>query len=122
MPARMHDCPNCHSGLVPTEFSCVSCGLALRGRFTRSRLARLTGEHQQLVEALLLAGGNLKELERELGVSYPTVRKRVGEARMALEVLRETDRMQVDEWLAQVERGKLTAEEAARLIDGLGGT
>ena len=118
----MHDCPHCQSELVPTEFSCGACGLALRGGFTQSRLARLSGEHQQLVEALLLAGGNLKELERELGISYPTVRKRVGEARAALEALHEADRQSIDTWLDQVERGELPAEEAARYIDGLGGT
>ena len=117
----MHDCPHCHGELVATEFSCHACGLALRGRFTRSRLARLSGAHQRLVEALLLAGGNLKELERELGVSYPTVRKRVGEAREALEQLRRADQLMVDDWLGQVERGELGAEEAARFIDGLGG-
>ncbi len=117
----MHDCPNCRAALIPTEFSCAACGLALRGRFTRSRLARLSGAHQQLVEALLLAGGNLKELERVLGVSYPTVRKRVGEARAALAGLREADRTRIDDWLGQVERGELNAEEAARYIDGLGG-
>jgi hypothetical protein len=117
----VRDCPHCHGELVPTEFSCRACELALRGDFTRSRLDRLSGEHQQLVEALLLAGGNLKELERELGVSYPTVRKRVGEARMALEVLLETDRKRIDDWLGQVERGELNPELAARHIDGLGG-
>ena len=117
----MHDCPHCRTELVPTELSCGTCGLALRGHFTRSRLARLSGDHQRLVEALLLAGGNLKELERELGVSYPTVRKRVGEARAALEALRNADQQSIDDWLGQVARGELKAEQAARYIDGLTG-
>ncbi len=117
----MHDCPHCHADLVPTELSCGTCGLALRGRFTRSRLARLSGDHQRLVEALVVAGGNLKELERELGVSYPTVRKRVGEARAALQALRSTDQQSIDDWLGRVARGELSAEQAARYIDGLTG-
>lgn len=117
----MHDCPHCHGQLEPTELACGGCGLALRGRFPRSRLARLSGAHQQLAEALLLAGGNLKELERSLGLSYPTVRKRVGEAGAALARLQAEDQQAIAGWLGQVERGELPADEAARYIDGLGG-
>ncbi|MDX1593027.1 MAG: DUF2089 family protein [Gammaproteobacteria bacterium] len=118
----MHACPQCHGPLRLSELACDGCGLALRARFTRSRLARLDPGEQQLVEALLLAGGNLKALERELGVSYPTVRKRVGEARASLERLRREDERAIAAWLDQVERGELPADEAARMIGGLHGS
>jgi hypothetical protein len=37
----------------------------------------MTREQLSLLESFLRARGNLKEMERELGISYPTVRARV---------------------------------------------
>lgn len=115
------DCPLCNSTLRPSEHSCDSCGVSLRGRFTQSRLARLGPAHQDVVELLLLSGGNLKDMEREMDVSYPTVRKRVAEAREALVALRSRDEADIAGWLEEVERGTLSPEEATRLIGGLSG-
>lgn len=70
-------CPICSGELAVTRLHCRSCGTTLEGDFNVGRFARLSREQFALLEGFLRSRGNLKEMERELGVSYPTVRARV---------------------------------------------
>jgi hypothetical protein len=70
-------CPVCSGELTITRLHCRSCGTALEGEFGVGRFGRLDREQMRLLESFLRSRGNLKEMERELGISYPTVRARV---------------------------------------------
>jgi hypothetical protein len=70
-------CPVCDGELLITRLHCRNCGTALEGEFGVGRFGRLTREQLALLESFLRSRGNLKEMERELGISYPTVRGRV---------------------------------------------
>lgn len=70
-------CPICAGELAVTRLHCRACGTTLEGDFSVGRFARLGREQFSLLESFLRSRGNLKDLERELGVSYPTVRARV---------------------------------------------
>jgi hypothetical protein len=73
-------CPVCGQDLLATRLECSSCGTEVTGRFTLGRLASLREPHASLLEMFLRVRGNVKEMERELGLSYPTVRARLEEA------------------------------------------
>jgi hypothetical protein len=70
-------CPVCSGELAVTRLHCRSCGTTLEGEFTVGRFGRLTREQLTLLESFLRSRGNLRDMERELGISYPTVRSRV---------------------------------------------
>jgi hypothetical protein len=70
-------CPVCEGELLISRLHCRSCGTALEGEFGVGRFGRLNKEQLALLESFLRSKGNLKEMERELGISYPTVRGRV---------------------------------------------
>ncbi len=70
-------CPVCSGELTITRLHCRTCGTALEGEFGVGRFGRLDREQMRLLESFLRSRGNLKEMERELGISYPTVRGRV---------------------------------------------
>jgi hypothetical protein len=70
-------CPVCAGELTVTRLHCRSCGTALEGEFGVGRFGRLDRDQMNLLESFLRSRGNLKEMERELGISYPTVRGRV---------------------------------------------
>jgi hypothetical protein len=70
-------CPVCADELTITRLHCRSCGTALEGEFGVGRFGRLDRDQMRLLESFLRSRGNLKEMERELGISYPTVRGRV---------------------------------------------
>jgi hypothetical protein len=70
-------CPVCAGELAVTRLHCRSCGTTLEGEFSVGRFGRLTREQLILLESFLRSRGNLRDMERELGISYPTVRGRV---------------------------------------------
>lgn len=70
-------CPVCTGELTVARLHCRTCGTALEGEFGVGRFGRLDRESMSLLESFLRSRGNLKEMERELGISYPTVRARV---------------------------------------------
>jgi hypothetical protein len=70
-------CPVCESRLQVTRLHCNTCGTTIEGEFNVGRFSRLGREQMALLESFLRSRGNLRELERELGLSYPTVKGRV---------------------------------------------
>jgi hypothetical protein len=70
-------CPVCSGELAVTRLRCGSCGTTLEGEFSVGRFARLSRDQTALLESFLRSRGNLRDIERELGISYPTVRGRV---------------------------------------------
>lgn len=70
-------CPVCESELHVTRLHCNTCGTTIEGEFNVGRFAHLGRDQMLLLEGFLRSRGNLRELERELGVSYPTIRGRV---------------------------------------------
>jgi hypothetical protein len=77
-------CPVCESQLRVTRLHCNTCGTTIEGEFSVGRFADLGRDQMLLLEAFLRSRGNLRELERELGVSYPTVRGRIDDLLRAL--------------------------------------
>jgi hypothetical protein len=131
------DCPVCDSPLTVTRLHCNNCGTTIEGEFTVGRFSRLNREQYALLESFLRSRGNLRELERELGVSYPTVRNRVEALLRALDLADGTPippepprvettaelKPQVDAEtrrgiLEQLARHELTAEQAAAALRG----
>lgn len=70
-------CPVCSNELSVTRLHCRSCGTALEGDFSVGRFGRLNRDQVALLESFLRSRGNLRDMVRELGISYPTVRSRV---------------------------------------------
>jgi hypothetical protein len=77
-------CPVCGGKLDITSLSCRNCSTAITGRFESCRFCRLSPEHLSFVEVFVKNRGNIKEIERELGISYPTVRNRLDQVIAAL--------------------------------------
>ncbi len=122
-------CPVCAGELAVTRLQCRSCGTAIEGDFSVGRFGRLSREQLALLESFLRTRGNLKELERELKVSYPTVRARVDALVRALGLADGSYVAEEDDEAARLEAGALrrdvlerlarheiTADEAAALI------
>src|SRR5580765_6284416 len=116
-------CPACGDDLRIVRLECPACGSALHGNFTLGRLARLTREQLQFVEIFIRCRGKIKDVEEDLGISYPTVVARLNEVvqAMGFEVRQEdTDlaarRQQILDELAS---GKVTAADAASRLRSL---
>lgn len=77
-PAHLapRDCPVCGERLALTRLTCHSCGTELSGDFASCEFCALGAEDRETLRVFLQSRGNMKELERHLGVSYPTARAR----------------------------------------------
>lgn len=72
-------CPVCSHELTVTRLDCGNCGTGIEGTFAFNRFARLSGEQLRFLEAFVKNRGVIKEVEADLGISYPTVRARLDE-------------------------------------------
>jgi hypothetical protein len=127
-------CPVCESRLQVTRLHCGTCGTTIEGEFNVGRFARLDRTQMSLLESFLRSRGNLRELERELGLSYPTVRGRVEtllrtlglgdgtaqpvDANPASEATTQVDPAVRRSVLERLAKHELTAEQAAAALRG----
>ncbi len=84
MARQLSKCPVCDSGTRVSEVSCDRCGAQVRANFDPCPFCRLPAEHLSFLDTFLRCEGNLSRVERELGISYPTVRGRFSAALAAL--------------------------------------
>ena len=77
-------CPVCGERMLVTKLRCSHCGTELSGEFAPCRFCRLEEKHLQFVETFLRCRGSINEVERALGVSYPTVKNMLDAALTAL--------------------------------------
>ena len=111
-----NDCPYCGSAMTVTRMNCHRCGVSIDAPFPMPRLGNLPIEHQRFIEMFVLASGSLKEIAEQTGVSYPTVRSRLDKIIESLrQEIAKTSEVKGN-ILDAVGEGKMTAEEAARLI------
>jgi hypothetical protein len=120
----LEECPTCGDALVATELSCDSCGTVIHGRYAPCPFCRLSPENLAFLEMFVRNRGNVKDMERELGVSYWTIRNRLNE------VVEEMDHdhsppspppnpgqsARRRDILEQLNQGEITVAEAAELL------
>jgi hypothetical protein len=69
-------CPVCDERLRITQLGCEACGTGISGDFEQCEFCALDRDDRDVLRVFLASRGNIKELERHLGVSYPTARAR----------------------------------------------
>ena len=127
-----HDCPVCGDALATTRLGCPTCGTELSGHFATCEFCALDTDDRDVLRVFLASRGNIKEVERHLGVSYPTARARVDRVITRLG-LAESDPPDVRgdggdggtdprrEVLDALARGEIAPGAARDLLDALGG-
>ena len=115
-------CPVCSARLVTNRLGCGECGTELSGEFAPCSYCGLPDDDLTLLRVFLTSRGNMKDLERHLGVSYPTARQRFADVLGRLgfeEVAPRVDREQV---LSDLAAGRLGLDEAEAQLraDGAG--
>jgi hypothetical protein len=113
------ECPVCGKQLKITKLQCTHCHTTIENEFELSNFASLSREQLHFVEIFLKCRGNIKEVEKELGISYPTVRGKLDDIISSLGYSTtkkaEVDRKKV---ILMLEKGEITAEEAISLLNG----
>ena len=84
MPELTGRCPMCEAELTVTHLRCQRCGTGLEGTFHLNKFDRLSRDQLRFVDVFMKNRGVIRDVERELGISYPTVRSRLDEVIRAL--------------------------------------
>ncbi len=122
------NCPVCGEKLSITKLGCPKCHTSLEGDFEPCEFCRLPAEDLEFAKVFIKCRGNIKDVEKELGISYPTVRGKldsvirnlgfevsVKEAARDLDLLKEAK----NEILEKLSRGEITPKEATEKIKKL---
>ncbi|HAM43523.1 MAG TPA: hypothetical protein DCM67_00665 [Propionibacteriaceae bacterium] len=116
------DCPVCGGELITTRVGCRACGTELVGEFAHCDFCGLDERETEVLRVFLASRGNLREVEKHLGVSYPTARARFTELLAKLGLAGEDvppAAMTREQVLSEVASGALTPDEAAALLADL---
>ena len=130
---RLTVCPACDGRLVPRELACKDCGLVVKTHFAGNEFVGLDEDNLHVLRIFVACEGRIRDMERALGVSYPTVKSRLAALRSALGVGRaaaETPRARSTEQRAsdserpadvldRLEAGKIEFDEALESIKRL---
>ncbi|TET85196.1 MAG: DUF2089 domain-containing protein [Anaerolineales bacterium] len=116
-------CPVCGDRLSVTRFHCRGCDTTIDGHFEIGRLGRLSAEQVAFIETFIRCEGKLSRMEPELGMSYPTLRARLGDIirTLGFPVGSEPPRMSDEERhrvLDDLASGAITPEEAMLQLEG----
>lgn len=119
-------CPVCSSRLKATRLKCDGCGTVIENQFELSNFNYLSSEQLSFVEVFLKSIGNIKDVEKELDISYPTVRAKLDEV---ITVLGHTALKREDSTSAKqehptsrkdvidmLEKGEITSDEALIML------
>lgn len=114
--AMVTRCPVCDSGMSVSELSCESCGTSVRGRFQVPELCRLPDDLYGFLLVFVKNRGVIRDVEKELGISYPTVRSRLDAVLAALGFGEQVGKVDSEQVIQMLERGEVSPEEAERLL------
>lgn len=117
-PEIKGQCPICGGENHVTRFQCTKCHTAVEGEFVLNKFSKLSEEQLRIVELFLLHRGNMKEMEKSLNISYPTVRNKLEEI---VETLGHTTKKHElansrEEILQKLSAKEITADEAVELL------
>jgi hypothetical protein len=109
-------CPFCGDELAITRLSCCGCNTQIDSQLDIPLFFRLPPDLQNFVLVFLRCQGKIRDVEKELGISYPTVCKRLD---LVNELLGNNgppiNRTHI---LEQLERGEINVQEATQLLKG----
>lgn len=113
-------CPVCGDEMRVVRLHCNGCETSLEGNFQLGQFLKLGPEQMHFVDVFLKCRGKIKDVEEELGISYPTVVARLNEVITALgyeaQPVQEEAQEMRKQILDELSEGRISASEAARRL------
>ncbi len=106
-------CPACQNNVYISELTCPSCQSIVRGKFPFLPFSNLTSGQIEFIKIFILCRGNIKEVEKEMKISYPTVRNKLDEV---IESISKIKTRTTSDVLTALENGEITSAEAIELL------
>lgn len=121
-------CPVCKNSLNVIKLHCDHCDTTIEGDFTLSKFNYLETEKLYFIEVFIKNRGNIKTIEKELNISYPTVKKMLDDVIVGLGyslepfedelISKEPVKPKVNNTsiLEKIEKGEMTVADAVEML------
>lgn len=116
-------CPICGGEVIVTRLNCRNCNTTIDGRFSSRSFSQLTPEQMDFVETFVKLEGKITRMEKELNLSYPTIRKLLHDVIRALgyepggeEELAELSEEERQQILNDLDSGDISLEDALKKL------
>lgn len=114
----INSCPVCSSSMKATRLSCNTCGTVIENDFSLSKFDRLSEDQLAFAEIFIKNSGSIKDVEKEMGISYPTVKGKLNDLIKAFGYNIEAEKPEKSPSVIDLlERGEITPEEALKKIN-----
>jgi len=117
----IHTCPVCDHSLHVKKLGCSNCRTVIENDFSLSKFATLSAEQMRFVEVFVVKRGNIKEVEKALEISYPTVRGKLNDIITVLghneEEGKHKEKIRKSQVIAMLENDEISAKEAVALLN-----
>jgi len=109
-------CPVCNGKLRAVRLKCSKCGTVIENEFELSKFESLGDDQLRFMETFVMCRGNIKDVEKELGISYPTVRAKLDDVISALGyVVVKKPAIESTEIIEMLEKGEISADQAVSM-------
>jgi hypothetical protein len=109
-------CPLCGDSIAVTQIRCAACGSEINGHFRAAGMSVLPVEYQKFITVFLRCRGNIRQAEKELGISYPTINKMLDTINSMLGSTSQGKPLTREEILDAIERGEISVKDATYIL------
>ncbi len=110
-------CPVCSSKLNVTKLKCTKCNTVIENEFELSKFSYLDKDQLRFVEVFLKCRGNIKDVEKEMRISYPTVRSKLDNVVESLGYkVNKKNKVDSSDIIEKLEKGEITPDDGIKAI------
>jgi hypothetical protein len=70
-------CPSCENSLRVSQMKCEQCSTEVNGNYDLPLYLKLNREEQDFILEFFISSGSIKEMAKQAGNSYPTMRNKM---------------------------------------------
>ena len=108
------NCPSCGEGMVISEIRCQKCDLRVRKDFSMCQFCKLSEEDYEFLKIFLRTQGRITDIEKILGISYPTIKAKIDNLLKNLKLSAIEDKE--EDPIEALAQGKLTVDETVAIL------
>ena len=114
-------CPVCSDRMKITKLKCDKCGTELNGEFSPCKFCELDEKYLNFIETFLMCKGSIKEVEKVMGISYPTVKNMLDSSldALGLNAKKSKENSQREEILLELSNKKIDLDAAIEKLKEL---
>lgn len=115
MKVKLFNCPSCSERMVISELKCPKCDLRIRKDFESCDFCSLPEQDHEFLLVFLRAQGRITDMEKVLGVSYPTIKAKIDSLLKSLNLSPIAAEEEHDP-LEALAQGKISVDEAVAIL------